>query len=103
MSSPMNTDTAVLAQGAEQFNTVNVGLRGEITKVESNASELMASWRGAAGSAAQEAFVRFQEAALNQTKVLDEIASNIHGAGVGYTAQDDDQSSALASTIQITL
>jgi WXG100 family type VII secretion target len=103
MSAPLNTDTAVLAQGAEQFHSVNVGLRQEISKVESSASELMAHWRGAAGSAAQEAFIRFQEAAVNQTKVLDEIATNIHGAGVGYAGQDDDQAGVLGSTVNITL
>lgn len=99
----METDTAVLAAGAEQFNTVSVGLRGEIAKVESVAGGLSTTWRGAAGTAAQQAFIRFQEAADAQTRALDEISANIQSAGVQYTATDDDQTSALQSTINITL
>ena len=54
---------------------------------------------GAAGTAAQNALIRFHEAAARQTQELNDISTNIHTGGVQYTATDDDQAGALTTTM----
>lgn len=97
----MKTDTAVLAQGADQFATVSAGLTTEITKVQAIAGQLQADWIANSSTAAQQAFVRFQDAAAAQTRALDEISDNIRDSGIGYTGTDDDQMSVINSAMSI--
>lgn len=61
------------------------------------AGSLQGQWRGAAGTAAQAAVVRFQEAANKQKQELDEISTNIRQAGVQYSRADEEQQQALSS------
>ncbi|MGV0849244.1 WXG100 family type VII secretion target [Mycolicibacterium phlei] len=95
----MNTDAAVLAKEAANFERISGELKGVIAHVESTASALQGSWTGQAALAAQAALVRFHEAAARQVQELNDISANIHTAGVQYTSTDDDQSSALASVM----
>ncbi|WP_261862247.1 type VII secretion system ESX-1 WXG100 family target CFP-10, partial [Mycobacterium marinum] len=62
----MKTDAATLAQEAGNFERISGDLKTQIDQVESTAGSLQAQWRGAAGTAAQAAVVRFQEAANKQ-------------------------------------
>ena len=96
----MNTDAAVLAKEAANFDRISGELKGVMAHVESTAGSLQVQWRGQAGMAAQAALVRFQEAAQKQVQELNDISNNIHTAGVQYTSTDDDQSSNLASSMQ---
>lgn len=99
MSSPMETDSAVLSAGAAKFDTISVGLQQEIAKIEGIAGMLQPTWRGKAGEAAQAAFIRFQDAAGIQKQALSEISANIQDSGVKYDATDDDQTSVLAASM----
>jgi len=95
----MNTDTAVLAKEAANFERISGELQAVIGQVESTAGALAAQMVGAAGTAAQQALVRFHEAAARQTQELNDISANIHTGGVQYTATDDDQAGALSSAM----
>ncbi|ORB62890.1 WXG100 family type VII secretion target [Mycolicibacterium tusciae] len=97
----MNTDVAVLAKEAANFERISGELTGIIGQVEATAGALATQMVGQAGTAAQQALIRFQEAAAQQTKQLDDISANIHTSGVDYTATDDDQASALNSALNI--
>lgn len=98
-SSPaeMKTDAATLAQEAGNFERISGDLKTQIDQVESTAGSLQGQWRGAAGTAAQAAVVRFQEAANKQKQELDEISTNIRQAGVQYSRADEEQQQALSS------
>lgn len=93
----MKTDAATLAQEAGNFERISGDLKTQIDQVESMAGSLQGQWRGAAGTAAQAAVVRFQEAANKQKQELDEISTNIRQAGVQYSRADEEQQQALSS------
>lgn len=97
----MNTDVAVLAKEAANFERISGELTGIIGQVEATAGALATQMVGQAGTAAQQALIRFQEAAAQQTKQLDDISANIHTSSADYTTTDDDQASALISSMNI--
>ena len=89
----MNTDAAVLAKEAANFERISGELKGVIAHVESTAGALAGQWHGQAGTAAQAALMRFHEAAARQVQELNDISANIHTSGVQYTSTDEDQPS----------
>ncbi|CAM4309486.1 Secreted antigenic protein MTSA-10 [Mycobacterium basiliense] len=93
----MRTDAATLAQEAGNFERIAGDLKTQIDQVESTAGSLHGQWQGAAGRAAQQAVLRFQEAANKQKAQLDEISTNIRHAGVQYSKADEEQQQALSS------
>lgn len=93
----MKTDAATLAQEAGNFERISGDLKTQIDQVESTAGSLQGQWRGAAGTAAQAAVVRFQEAANKQKQELEKISTNIRQAGVQYSRADEEQQQALSS------
>ncbi|HYZ68714.1 MAG TPA: WXG100 family type VII secretion target [Mycobacterium sp.] len=92
----MNTDAAVLAKEAANFERISGELQAVIGQVESTAGTLAAQMVGQAGTAAQAALMRFHEAAARQVQELNDISANIHTSGTQYTATDEDQASTLA-------
>ena len=54
----MNTDAAVLAKEAANFERISGELKGVIAHVESTAGALAGQWHGQAGTAAQAALMR---------------------------------------------
>jgi WXG100 family type VII secretion target len=92
----MQTDAAVLAKEASNFERISGELKGVIAHVESVAGSLAPQFQGQAGSAAQAALMRFQEAANQQIQELNDISTNIHTAGAHYTSTDEEQSSSLS-------
>jgi len=97
----MNTDAAVLAKEAANFERISGELKGVIGQVESTGSALAAQMVGQAGTAAQAALARFHEAAAKQVQELNEISANIHTSGIQYTSTDDDQAATLSSAMNI--
>jgi WXG100 family type VII secretion target len=97
----MNTDAAVLAKEAANFERISGELKGVISHVESVAGTLAGQWHGQAGQAAQAALLRFHEAAARQIQELNDISANIHTSGVQYTSTDEDQSSTLAGSMNL--
>ncbi len=97
----MNTDAAVLAKEAGNFERISAELKSVIAQVEGTASALAGSWHGQAGQAAQAALLRFHEAASRQVQELNDISNNIQTAGVQYTSTDEDQTSSLQSAMNI--
>lgn len=97
----MNTDAAVLAKEAANFERISGELKTVIGQVEATAGALSSQMVGQAGTAAQAAIIRFQEAADRQVQELADITSNIQTAGMQYTSTDDDQASNLASAMHI--
>lgn len=97
----MNTDVAVLAKEAANFQRISGELTAVIAQVEATAGALASQMVGQAGTAAQQALIRFHEAAAQQTKQLDDISANIHTGGIQYQTTDDDQASALNSSLNI--
>jgi WXG100 family type VII secretion target len=91
----MNTDAAVLAKEASNFERISGELKGVIAQVEGTAGALAGQWQGQAGVAAQSALERFREAAARQVQELNDISGNIHTSGVNYTVTDEDQKSLL--------
>lgn len=97
----MNTDVAVLASEASNFDTISGELKGVISHVEAVGGALAAAMVGDAGNAAQAALERFKHAADQQIKELTDISNNIHTAGVQYASADEDQAGSLANTMNI--
>lgn len=97
----MNTDAAVLAKEAGNFERISGELKAVIASVEGTAGSLAGQWRGQAGQAAQAALLRFQEAANRQVQELNDISNNISNAGVQYTSTDEDQTSSLQSAMNL--
>lgn len=97
----MNTDVAVLAAEASNFDRISGELKSVMAQVEAHAESLKAAMVGDAGLAAQAALTRYHEAALQQQQELMDISNNIHTAGVQYASADEDQASSLASTMQL--
>ncbi|MBS4728054.1 WXG100 family type VII secretion target [Mycobacterium sp. SM1] len=97
----MNTDAAVLAKEASNFERISGELKGVIAHVEATAGALAGQWHGQAGQAAQAALMRFQEAANQQIQELNDISTNIHTAGMHYTSTDEEQSSTLSAAMHI--
>lgn len=97
----MNTDAAVLAKEAANFESISGELKGVIAQVESTGGALAAQMVGQAGTAAQAALMRFHEAAARQVQELTDISANIHTSGTQYTTTDDDQASTLTSAMNL--
>jgi WXG100 family type VII secretion target len=97
----MNTDIAVLAKEASNFERISGELQGVMRQVEATAGSLVPQWKGMAGEAAQAALLRYQEAANAQVQTLNEISSNIHTSGTQYGSTDEDQHSALSSAMNL--
>jgi WXG100 family type VII secretion target len=97
----MNTDAAVLAKEASNFERISDELKAVIASVDMTANTLKAQWTGQAGMAAQTALQRFDAAAATQIQELNDISNNIHTSGTQYTSTDDDQAGTLASSMHI--
>lgn len=97
----MNTDIAVLAKEASNFERISGELQGVRAHVESTAGSLVPIWEGAAGTAVQQAMLRYQEAAQAQIQALNDISSNIAQSGMQYGSTDEDQASALAAGMHL--
>lgn len=97
----MNTDAAVLAKEAANFERISGELKGVIAHVESTAGALASQMQGQAGTAAQQALLRFHEAAAQQVQELNDISSNIHSSGTQYTSTDEDQAGTLSSAMNL--
>ncbi|MGH3638182.1 MAG: WXG100 family type VII secretion target [Mycobacterium sp.] len=95
----MNTDAAVLAKEAANFDRISGELKAVIGQVEATAGALASHMQGGAGVAAQSAIQRFTEAGNQQLMQLSDISNNIHTSGVQYTSTDEDQASALQSAM----
>lgn len=97
----MNTDAAVLAKEAANFERISGELKSVIAQVESTGGTLASQMVGQAGTAAQQALLRFHEAADKQIQELNEISTNIHTSSTQYTSTDEDQAGGLASAMQM--
>jgi WXG100 family type VII secretion target len=97
----MRTDAATLSAEASNFDRISSELQSVIKTVESTGGELAGHWRGQAGVAAQQALLRFHEAGSAQISALNEISTNISTAGIQYDAADDEQSSSIASQMNL--
>lgn len=96
----MRTDAATLSAEAANFNRISDDLRTVISQVESAGGELATLWKGQAGTAAQEALLRFHEAGQAQIKALGDISGNIANAGIQYSAADEEQAGSLAAEMK---
>lgn len=97
----MNTDVAVLAKEAANFERIGGELRAVIGQVESTAGALQPNFVGEAGTAAQQALIRFHEAAMRQINELNDISANIHTAGAQYGSTDEDQAGNIVGAMGI--
>ncbi|WP_395309082.1 WXG100 family type VII secretion target [Mycobacterium sp. AMU20-3851] len=97
----MNTDAAVLAKEAANFESISGELKTVIAQVEATGGALSAQMVGQAGTAAQAALMRFHEAAARQVQELNDISSNIQTSGMQYTTADDDQAANLSSAMNL--
>ncbi|KRD07738.1 type VII secretion protein EsxB [Mycobacterium sp. Root265] len=97
----MNTDAAVLAKEAANFESISGELKGVIANVESTGGALAAQMVGQAGTAAQAALLRFHEAAARQVQELNDITQNIQTSGTQYTSADDDNAATLSSAMNL--
>lgn len=96
----LTTDAAALAKEASAFDKIAGDLKGVIGQVESTGGDLASHWHGQASMAAQSALQRFHEAATRQIQELTEISQNISSAGIEYTRQEEEQTSALEAGMQ---
>ncbi|WKG03635.1 WXG100 family type VII secretion target [Mycolicibacterium sp. HK-90] len=97
----LNADPATLAKEADNFQRIAQELNTVMHHVEQIGHQLKANLKGSAGTAAQSALIRFHEASTKVNTELDEISANIGATGTDYVGTDDDQASALGSTVQM--
>jgi WXG100 family type VII secretion target len=100
-SSGLETDSAVLIAEAGNFDQISAGLQGVMGQIDGTQGAMHAALQGQAGTAAQAAFVRYQEAAQVQRAALDEIVMNLNGGGVKYDGQDAEQSGLIGQTVNL--
>jgi WXG100 family type VII secretion target len=79
--------------------SISDALKGVMGHVDQTAVGLSGSWEGVSAAAAQEALVRYQEAAQVQKNLLDDIAENIQAGGVKYDSADTDGASLMQSAV----
>jgi WXG100 family type VII secretion target len=91
----MKTDGAALSAEAANFDRISSELSGVIKGVEHTGGELAGHWTGQAGSSAQEALRRFNDAGNAQIKALTDIHEKISQAGVHYDRANEEQASTL--------
>ena len=101
MTGPMQTEAAILSAEAANFDRIAGELKAVIHGVDSSGGELAIAFQGEAGKAAQNALVRFREAARAQESQLIDISSNISQAGVKYSSSDDEQAQSLSSQMNL--
>lgn len=97
----MKTDSGVIAAEAANFGRIATELTTIIKSVEHTGQELQASWKGQAGTAAQGALTRFNEAGEAQIKTLNDISETLGKAGHTYSAADEEHASSLGSQMNI--
>ncbi|MGV0810694.1 WXG100 family type VII secretion target [Mycolicibacterium boenickei] len=98
----MKTDNPVLIKEAANFDRISGELQGIMGHVEGSANALKAQLNSeGAGAAAQNALIRFHEAAEKVRQELADISNNIHTSATQYQSTDDDQASALHSQMNI--
>lgn len=97
----LKTDVAVLVKEAGNFERISGELQAVIRYVESTGEGLRPNFHGVAGTAAQTALLRFQEAATRQINELNEISANIQTAGVQYGSTDEDQAGNITGAMGI--
>ena len=97
----MRTEAQVLSQEATNFDRIAQELSASRSRVMGTAGELQSTWTGQAGTAAQQAIVRFQEGHNELEQQLRGIVENIRNAGVQYESADTDQASTLSSQMNI--
>jgi len=95
----MTADAAALSAAASEFDGISNELKSAISQVDSTAGELASHLQGPAGTAAQAAFQRFQEAGNKQIAELNDISQNINQAGVQYQAAADDAAGSLGGAM----
>jgi hypothetical protein len=76
MGQPLQTDSAVLASEASNFESISASLQGIMGQVDSTAGSMQMHLQG-----------------------MSEISANIHTGGTQYVSTDEDQGAALGQTI----
>ena len=97
----MRTDAATLQAEASNFDRISGELKQVMAQVEQAGGSLAAGLKGAAGTATQQALLRFHEKAGTQNNVLNDIISNIQQAGVQYSKADEEAQSSLSSQMNL--
>lgn len=93
----LTTETAAMQTEASNFDRIAGELTTVMNQVGMTAASLAAALQSeGAGTAAQAALTRFEEAARQQTQLLTEISQNVQHGGVQYDTADFDNSEALA-------
>ncbi|KAA0079696.1 WXG100 family type VII secretion target [Mycolicibacterium sp. P9-64] len=96
--SELQADVSVITAEAGNFDHISTSLQGVMAQVDGTAGQMHANLQGESGTAAQAAFVRYQEAAQVQRTALDEIVANLNAGGHKYDTTDSDQAGALHQT-----
>ena len=97
----MNTDAAVLAKEAANFERISGELKGVIAHVESTAGSLPASGTARRGLLPRPHSSASTRRLPGRSRSLNDISANIHTSGTQYTSTDDDQTSALSSAMNL--
>ena len=97
----LRTETSAMQTEAGNFDRVAGELTAVMNQVGMTAAGLAASMTGAAGTAAQAALTRFEEASRQQTQLLTEISQNVQHGGVQYDTADFDNSELMAQQMKM--
>ncbi len=98
----VNADTPQLMAEAANFDRISGELQAVLAQVESTAAGLAQSLQSeGAGTAAQQALLRFHEASSQQIRLLTDISQNIHTSGTSYLNTDANSADDLASQMHI--
>jgi WXG100 family type VII secretion target len=91
-------ESAVMAQTAAKFDTVNQQLQSMLSTLMSELSTLNGTWKGL-GAAAFEQVKQQYEADLKRLNLaLGETADSIRQSGVGYDTTDTNAASRVSNT-----
>ncbi|WP_069601510.1 WXG100 family type VII secretion target [Mycobacterium kyorinense] len=99
MAAQLTTDAAALVSEAGNFQRIADEIKAVITRVEQAATALDNHWQGIAADAAKQALTRYHDAATAQVGLLNEVSTNLHTAGVQYSATDDERAEAIAAAM----
>ncbi|WP_433299892.1 WXG100 family type VII secretion target [Actinoplanes sp. CA-030573] len=91
-------ESAVMAQTAAKFDTVNDQLQQMLSTLMNELSSLQSTWKGLGAQAFEQVKAQYAADLKSLNQALSETAESIRGSATGYDTTDTDAASKLSSS-----
>jgi len=90
----LRTDVAILKTGSGSIETATAELRKSTADLNAAIADLMATWKGDASAAFNNAAILYQDRQEKNQRILAEIASAVADSSTAYARNEEDRSGA---------